>query len=301
MYGGEDYYQLLGISPDAGKDEIKKAYRKLALKYHPDRNPDNPEAEEMFKKISEAYAVLMDPEKRAQYDALRRYGKERTHSGVYGQRFYYSQEELFRNLFRNQETIDLFRELQRDLERMGIRFDEDFFNRIFFGGRTILFGGFIFRPFGFDIRKGNYDNSSSVHYERINLDDFEPHRPEEGLLEKGLKFIGNLVKKTGKFLADKAGISLPVPESSSSNVTENSASSGSGDLTLELVISRNQAENGGEITIKLPHFQAEKIVAVKIPPGIREGTKIRLRNMGNQVGEFSSTRGDLYLKVKIAT
>ncbi len=300
MYGGEDYYQLLGVSPDAGKDEIKKAYRKLALKYHPDRNPDNPEAEEMFKKISEAYAVLMDPEKRAQYDAFRRYGKQQTHSGVYGQRFYYSQEELFRNLFRNQETIDLFRELQRDLERMGIRFDEDFFNRIFFGGRTILFGGFIFKPFGFDLRKENYTNSN-VHYERINLDDFETPHSEKGFLEKSLKFIGKLVKKTGKFLADKAGISLPVPQSSSNGKNESTASSRKGDLTLELLISRNQAENGGEITIKLPHFQIEKIVAVKIPPGVKEGTKIRLKNMGNQVGEFSSVRGDLYLKVKIVS
>lgn len=63
-----DYYEVLGVSRDASLEEIKKAYRKLAMKYHPDRNPGNKEAEEKFKEIAEAYAVLADPEKRAQYD-----------------------------------------------------------------------------------------------------------------------------------------------------------------------------------------------------------------------------------------
>jgi molecular chaperone DnaJ len=70
-----DYYEVLGVSRTAGDPEIKSAYRKLALQYHPDRNPDNPEAEERFKECSEAYAVLADSEKRARYD---RFG----HAGV---------------------------------------------------------------------------------------------------------------------------------------------------------------------------------------------------------------------------
>ncbi|MBU0729300.1 MAG: DnaJ domain-containing protein [Proteobacteria bacterium] len=81
-----DYYELLGVSKTATADEIKKAYRKLALKYHPDRNKDNKEAEEKFKQISEAYAVLSDKEKREQYDT---YG-----STGFQQR--YSQEDIFR-------------------------------------------------------------------------------------------------------------------------------------------------------------------------------------------------------------
>lgn len=65
-----DYYDILGVSKDAPEEEIKKAYRKLARKYHPDVNPDDKEAEKRFKEISEAYAVLNDKEKRAQYDRV---------------------------------------------------------------------------------------------------------------------------------------------------------------------------------------------------------------------------------------
>jgi molecular chaperone DnaJ len=67
-----EYYDILGVSQDADKSQIKKAYRKLAMKYHPDKNPDNKEAEEKFKEINEAYEVLSDEDKRAVYD---RYGK----------------------------------------------------------------------------------------------------------------------------------------------------------------------------------------------------------------------------------
>jgi molecular chaperone DnaJ len=63
-----DYYDVLGINRDAGEEEIKKAYRKLAMKYHPDRNPDNPKAEERFKEAKEAYEILSDAQKRAAYD-----------------------------------------------------------------------------------------------------------------------------------------------------------------------------------------------------------------------------------------
>lgn len=65
----KDYYKILGIDKDAGENEIKKAYRKLAIIHHPDKNPDNEEAAERFKEISEAYETLSDSQKRARYDS----------------------------------------------------------------------------------------------------------------------------------------------------------------------------------------------------------------------------------------
>src|SRR5258708_36994032 len=70
-----DYYEVLGVNRDASEDDIKKSYRKLAMKFHPDRNPDNPKTEEQFKEAKEAYEVLTDANKRAAYD---QYG----HAGV---------------------------------------------------------------------------------------------------------------------------------------------------------------------------------------------------------------------------
>jgi molecular chaperone DnaJ len=76
-----DYYEVLGLSRNASAEEIKKAYRKLAIKYHPDKNPDNKEAEEKFKEIAEAYAILNDAQKRAKYD---RYGHASESMGGFG-------------------------------------------------------------------------------------------------------------------------------------------------------------------------------------------------------------------------
>src|SRR5512140_2795186 len=66
----KDYYQILGVERSASADDVRKAYRKLAMQYHPDRNPGNKQAEEKFKEINEAYQVLSDPQKRARFDQL---------------------------------------------------------------------------------------------------------------------------------------------------------------------------------------------------------------------------------------
>jgi len=110
-----DYYEALGVGKQASKDEIKNAYRKLAMQYHPDRNK-SPVAEEKFKEISEAYAVLSDDEKRAQYDQF-------GHAGI-GQK--YSAEDIFRGA----DFSDIFR-------NMGFGGFDTIFESIFggFGGR----------------------------------------------------------------------------------------------------------------------------------------------------------------------
>ena len=87
-----DYYEILGVKQNATPDEIKKAYRKLAVKYHPDKNPGDKIAEEKFKEASNAYSVLSDPEKRKVYDV-------RGHAGVHGMGFegYTNVEDIFAN------------------------------------------------------------------------------------------------------------------------------------------------------------------------------------------------------------
>ena len=77
----EDYYDILGISKNASESEIKKAYRKKAIEFHPDKNPGDKEAEANFKKAAEAYEVLSDPNKKSQYD---QYGHSAFESGGFG-------------------------------------------------------------------------------------------------------------------------------------------------------------------------------------------------------------------------
>lgn len=106
-----DYYEVLGVAKTASASEIKKAYRKLAMKFHPDKNPDNPEAEEKFKEAAAAYSVLSDPEKKARYDQFGHAGLSNSGGGF-------------------QNTGDIF-------EHFG-----DIFSEFFGGGGFGGFGGF---------------------------------------------------------------------------------------------------------------------------------------------------------------
>src|SRR5690348_14236023 len=128
-----DYYAVLGLGPGASEDEIRRTYRRLALQWHPDRNPGDPRAEERFKEISESYAVLMDPGKRQAWQAARQGG------GAAG--FSHSREDVFRDLFNDPRASAVFEDLARELERLGFRVSRQDFERTLFGGRVIVTGG----------------------------------------------------------------------------------------------------------------------------------------------------------------
>ena len=83
----KDYYEVLGLSRQASDEEIKKSFKKLAMKYHPDRNPDNPKAEDNFKEAKEAYEVLSDPNKRSAYDQFGHAGVDQSVGGGGSQGF----------------------------------------------------------------------------------------------------------------------------------------------------------------------------------------------------------------------
>ncbi|MGD8889283.1 MAG: DnaJ domain-containing protein, partial [Desulfobacterales bacterium] len=96
-----DYYEILGVSRNAADDELKSSYRKLALKYHPDRNPGNKEAEDRFKEAAEAYEVLRDPEKRGLYDQYGHAGLEGTGFSGFGgfEDIFSSFSDIFEDFF----------------------------------------------------------------------------------------------------------------------------------------------------------------------------------------------------------
>tara|TARA_Y100001960_G_scaffold330443_1_gene424471 strand:+ start:559 stop:1665 length:1107 start_codon:yes stop_codon:yes gene_type:complete len=97
-----DYYEVLGVSRDAGDDEIKKVYRKLAMEHHPDRNPDNPKSEERFKEAKEAYEILSDPNKRMAYDQQGHAGVDPSMAGGQSHGFSDTFGDVFGDIFGNQ-------------------------------------------------------------------------------------------------------------------------------------------------------------------------------------------------------
>jgi DnaJ-class molecular chaperone len=265
----KDYYQMLSVSEGASEQAIKRAYRKLAFKHHPDTNPGNEkEAEEKFKKINEAYGVLGDEARRRQYDAARRgqfagIGYDGRYQG-----FQYSQQDIFNNIFSNQATFD---ELQRMFAQAGLRFDQNFLNRVFFGGR-----GFTFYS----------STGSSSGYQRAyhfgggySATEASPYRP--GLIER---LFSKIAAKLGKYLLKRL-LGFQYEETLAEL-----------DQHIGLEISREEAVVGGEKPVTYKRGRRKKKLMVKIPPGIKTGTKIKLKSMGLVKGRKS---GDLYLHIVV--
>jgi len=266
----EDYYEILGVSHNASKDEIKKRYRELALQCHPDRNSIDPDAEEKFKKISEAYAVLIDDQKRRKYDQIKTHGyKERYTREDFG----YTQEDIFRDLFRDSFSRDIFRDLGREFARYNLRFDNKFFNQVFFGGKGFIFGGvFFIGPGGFSRSRYIYRTQpfsrEVTEYER---------KSKEGILDKA-------GRKIGEFIQNKIASLQEAPSER--------------DLHYILPISSQEATFGTEKIIRYTSGVNTEKVKVKIPPGIKSGTSLRLKGKGRE-GNMWYNPGDLYLKINI--
>lgn len=135
----KDYYKILGVEKSATQDDIKKAYRKLAMKYHPDRNPGNKSAEEKFKEITEANEVLSDPEKRKKYDTLGANWKQYQHTGGQGFDDFFTNFGAGRRSSGSSSTYEFGGNFNDLFSGMGGGFS-DFFES-FFGGRGGGFAG----------------------------------------------------------------------------------------------------------------------------------------------------------------
>jgi len=254
-----DYYEVLGIAQNAAEEEIKRAYRKLAVKFHPDKNPDDPHAEEKFKELGEAYDVLMDPDKRAAYD---RFGHAAFAQGRTG----------FGGGFH--DPFDIFREV---------------FGQ---GG----FGGGIFETFfGGNAQAEDRQHGSDLRYDmQIKLEEAAFGAEKEIEIEK----LDTCDKCHGSG-AEPSSRTVSCPTCGGRGQVISSR----GFFHISQTCPR--CRGAGEIIEKPCHQchgegRVEKLgrVKLKIPVGIREGSRLRSSHNG-EAGIRGGPPGDLYVVIHI--
>jgi curved DNA-binding protein len=281
----EDYYQILGVKKGASKEEIKKAYRKLAMKYHPDHTKGDKTAEEKFKKISEAYAVLSDEKKRKEYDTF----------GAEGFQQRFSQEDIFRGF----DFGDIFREFG---------FGGDFFSGRGRGsGMRFNFGG----GSPFSSRAGQQQarmKGSDLLYElpltlrevatgttkTVSLQHQGYSQKVTVKIPKGL-ISGKKLRLAGKGSPSPVGGPPGDLFIQSKVLNDPLFRAEAYDLHMNEELKLSEAVLGTNISVST--LDGKKL-SLKIPPGTRPGTKMRMPGHGLPHMK-SKKKGDLYVKIQV--
>jgi len=282
-----DYYQILGVGRDATADEIKKVYRKLAMKYHPDKaKGDKQQAEEKFKQISEAYAVLSDPEKKKQYDEF----------GSQAFRDKFSQEDIFRGF----DFSDIF--------DTGI--SENIFSRLFGGmgggrprGRTRIFrhGGPegyhepIQAPKGHDLQVEMPITLHEMAFGTEKLVSFSHNGQVEKISVKipSGTLPAKKLRLTGKGSPSPMGGPPGDLYVKLKEVAHPVFKREGNDLLVDRRIKFTEAILGTKVTV--PTLDG-KTMSLKVPPGTQSHTKMRLKNYGLPTANGKS-RGDQLVRI----
>lgn len=292
----KDYYAILGVNKNADQDEIKKAFRKLARKYHPDVNQGNKDAEARFKQVNEAYEVLSDPEKRQKYDRFGQYWKQAgqgfgsgTGAGFDVNGFDFSQYGSF---------DDFINELLGRFGGGGARSSSQSYS--YGGSGTSGFSGF--NDFGFQNAASNANRDSEAI---VTLTFSEAFHGAQKRFSLGSETIDVRIppgSKPGSRLRLRGkGPLNPVTKQRGDLYLKVQLQSHSffrfdGDnLVCEVEITPDEAVLGTAIDVPTP----DGMVNVKLPIGVRNGQSLRLRGKGWR--QTQGERGDQLVKIAIAT
>lgn len=291
----KDYYQVLGVDKSASEKDIKKAFRRLARQHHPDVNPNNPQAEERFKEINEAYEVLSDPEKRSRYDQLGADWQRWQQMGGRPGDFDWSQWTTGRP----GERVHVRYGTPEDLEDLfggGSPFS-DFFSQIF-GGMGASAG-----PSGFQ-------------YEIRSRRGQDYEQPVEITLQEAYAGTSRILQKDGRRLEVKipAGADTGTRVRMSGHGGGGTAGGPSGDLYLRVTVMPHprfeRKEDDLHTTVKadlytmvlggkvrVPTMKGD--VELTIPEGTKNGRTFRLRGKGMPRLRQPDQHGDLYARVEV--
>ncbi|GAB3186443.1 DnaJ C-terminal domain-containing protein [Nesterenkonia suensis] len=272
----KDFYAILGVSKEASEDEIKKAYRKLARKYHPDKNPGDEEAEQKFKDVSEANTVLTDKEQREQYDAIRAMGSGARFSGApSGAGGASGFEDIFGGLFGDGGGFGH--------GRGGPDFSD------FFGGMGGRFGGGPPAKGADRTAKTTISFAGAVRGTTVGLRESDGNvidvRIPAGVKE------GQKVRVKGKGQQGPGGAGDLLVEVSIS--PHRFFERDGDDIRIHLPVTFDEAVLG--TTVEVPTVHGEK-VRIKIPAGTTSGRTLRLKGHGVR---RKSTQGDMLVVVDV--